>query len=569
MANSLLPAQNKEGHEYKFIHIDDFSPGVFDGSYISDATPIVSAPIGAAHAENTWCCASIVGGALGPLPGINLRGAAPGFPSPTQAFITGMAANLGLEKGVTELVMILEQDDGTTHWLLAYSDVVETGSINNIYNMSSVSAHIGEFNSAFPSWTRMSLQPIEGDAAFATPVTVLVWPADDANSAFGYLFVYPDPAAPTVFGVKNLIKNDGTTAGTGPIFCYEGRVLVFQGEGRSWPVAPGLSTNEQISVTDPPEGYTYPFQFAANIPNTTLLSPENPWGYGCWGSISVGEAIFIKVQGGAVIVNGDILSPSSVIPLPGVESTGSILRVGSADATQIGLAYCAENRGAWVWNGGNTSQKISHQIRDDFFDAARTAPGEPNLSYLFFVKRWQGWILFSNNYFYNTETKSWWVIYPNALNGDVKTPGRTINMWAQGRASNQMYATFNTVTDGEWWWQFDAQDPAPHYQWQSLPIHVVPTANRVCDVRHVYVRLSSPDGTGGTCTVTINGTVIGTTPPVTSADPTVYRFNAGIRTSDPIIQLNCDSAGGFTNSPPIVHSIDLEYRVRESEGSTN
>lgn len=571
MANSLLPAQQKEGHEYKFIHIDDFSPGVFDGSFIAEAHPIVQAPIGAAHAENTWCCASIVGGALGPLPGIGRRGHAPVFAfSPSPAYITGIAANLGLFSGETELIIILEADNGVSHWAQAYSDVVETNFINNILN--SISGTTGTvFGSAFPSWTRMSTQPIEGNGGFIIPTPHLVFPGDvitDANTTFGHLYVYPDPSAPSAFGVKDLIKTDGTTGNTGPIFGYNDRILVFQGDGETWPVGGGLSTNENIGVTDPPEGFVYPNNFGANIPNSTILSAEDPWGYGAWGSMSVGEAIFIKDQGGAVIVNGDILAPTSVISLPGVESIGAIGRPGSADSCENGLVYCANRRGAWVWNGGNTSQKISHQLRDDFFSADLTAPSSPSGSYLFFVKRWQGWALFSNNYFYNTETKSWWVLYPNSTNGDANTPGRTFSMFAQGRLSNHMYAVSNVIpSNGEWWNQFDAEIPAPHYQWQSLPIHVVPTANRVCDVRHVFVRLSSPDGsTTGTCKVTINGQIIGTTPPITNVNPTVYRFNAGIQTADIVVQVNGDNTAG---SPPIVHSIDVEYRVRQSEASVN
>lgn len=67
-----------------------------------------------------------------------------------------------------------------------------------------------------------------------------------------------------------------------------------------------------------------------------------------------------------MVVNGDIEAPNSVLFLPGIEPTGDIY--GMAAAAEAGLFYCSTHRGAWLWNGGNTSQKISRQLRDDFFD---------------------------------------------------------------------------------------------------------------------------------------------------------------------------------------------------------
>lgn len=580
MANSLLPAQKNEGHEYKWIHIDDFSPGIYDPSFISGSDPVVSAPIGAADARLTYACAAIQGGALGPLPARTQAFSYPvAFPGAvTKLYELGFAANLGLNDGTTELIVMLEGDDGTNHYYLVYSVIAETGAANVILSTTNPTTGAGFFGASFPSWTRMSTQPIEGNTGFILPTPVLIWPASvptDANGSRGHIYAYPDPANPTAFGAKDLVSATPANSGiAGPLLGYADRIVVFQGEGASWPSGTGINTDENIGITDPPEGYTYPATFGANIPNTTVLSAENPWGYGAWGSESVGELILIKKNGGAVIVNGDILSPSSVIPLPAVQSTNAD-GSGLAAATDVGLVYCSKNHGAWVWNGGNTAQKISQQLDDNFFNAGATGGTDPNDNLLFLVERWQDWILFSNNYMYNPQTKSWWILYPNQSQTSPGLQPITFFWWKQGRKGNIMYAAPIVLnkpppaSSSLYYNVFDSTVPTQHYQWGSLPIHVVPTADRVVDVRHVYIRLSQPDGsTTSTCTVTVNGVNVGSTSGAITSDPQVFRFNVGIQTKDIRIQLNCDNTVPG-QSPPLVHSVDVEYRVRQSEASSN
>ena len=542
-----------------WLHIDDFSPGVYDGTYISDSEAIINAPIGAANAEDTWCCASLPAGGLGPLPALTNVFTYPfGFPGAlTQWNTVGFIINPGLANVDDEAIIILEGDDGTSHYVTGWSQVAQTASTNNILN--SVSGTVpGFFGAPYPVWTRMS------DGGAGNPPPRLVFPSavsTDANGNSGHLYVYPPLDAPTTFTVQDLITPGSST--TGQTIAYGSRILVLAGIEYQWPAGGGVGTNENINFTDPPQSGTYGDQM-------TILGAEIPWGYGAWGSVSVGELMLIKKYGGGIALYGDIFEPSSVIELPGIQPTGDF--VGRAASTQQGLVYCVENMGAWIWNGGNNSQKISTQLRDDFFDTRPTVLQNSSNNYGFCVEHWQDWLLFSNNYMFNPDTGGWWVLYPNAHNGDSNVVGRTIWWWSPGRFGNQMYAAPLSFTnsDTEWYYRFDNTVPTKHWQWQSLPIHVVPNATRVIDVVQVELRASDPTGSN-TAEVTIQiGFDVQTTSAPIGVDPTLFRFNYGagsLGIEDIIVRLNGDNAGsGFA---PIIHSLDIGYKTRALKGSDN
>ena len=558
------PNQADDTRNVEWVHIDDFTPGCYDNSFISLAEPKLTAPLGSADATATFCCAALGRSGLGPLPALTLTkqfpNAMPG--SSTEAYITGFAVNPGLNNGADELVIIFEADNGTNHYVEGYSvSPPATPSVNSILSSSSGTTSGGIFGAPYPAWTRMSTSDFG-----VNPSPVLVFPgavATDSNGTDGHLYVYSELSSPTSFAVTDL--NSAKTSVTGQVICYGSRVICLVGQTYSWPISGGINTNENINYTDPPESDTYGDQ-------GTLLTVETPWGYGAWGTMSVGELMLIKKYGGGIILYGDIDAPSSVIWMPGVQSVGDF--VGKACSTVLGLIYCSEQRGAWIWNGGNTSQKISQQLRDSFYDAT-SGTGLLSNNYGFCVSSWQDWILFSNNFLYNPDTGSWWVIYPTEANGTTNVPGHAMWWWIPGRFGNQMYSApirFGTATGltKNWYYQFDDEVPAPHWQWTSLPIHVTTNADRVLDVRQVVVRLSDPSNSGNcTATVTVNGTDLGTVAAgQIGLDPKAFRFEAGVRgLYDIVVQINGDNAS--TGSSPILHSIDIGYQVRASEYPAN
>jgi hypothetical protein len=546
-----------------WLHIDDFSPGCYDNSFISTADPKFSAPLGAADANATFCCASLSNGALGPLPALTTTGVYPtGLPgAASEAFITGFIVNPGLDDVNDELIIIWEADDGTTHYVSAYSDVwaLGPGGLNQILASNSGSV-AGYFGAPYPTWTRMNV------GGTGNPPPVLVFPGavtTDANGTNGHLYVYPPILAPTTFAVQDLIV--GMSSVTGQVIAYGNRILVLAGIDYPWPAGGGINTNENINFTDPPQSSDYGDQM-------TILGSEWPWGYGAWGDVSVGQLMLIKKYGGGIQLYGDIFEPTSVIEEPGIQPTGDF--VGRADPGENGLVYCSEKRGAWVWDGGNVSNKISPQLRDDFYDAT-TPTGMESNNYGFYVQHWQDWVLFSNNYLFNPDTGGWWVLYPNDTNGTATVTGHTMWWFSPGRFGNQMYAAplrFGTAPGltRNWWYLFDNAVPAPNYQWTSLPIHVVPAAQRVVDVLQANVRISDPSNSGAaTFSITINGEVFSVTGTIGTV-PYTYRFNCGEATLGlQDIDITLKGGNTTTNSAPIVHSLDIGFKTRAMNPSDN
>lgn len=556
-----MPSQpgpiNGKQYALEWVHIDDFSPGCYDGSNISTLKPtLTTAPLGAADISQTFSCTSIVGGALAPLPAVvtttdfsfvdSIPGGSP------YALITGFIITPQLNSGGYETVILYEADNGTDHYVRAWS-LSSAGPVNAITGPTETTATTaGFFGSPYPAFTRMTA------SGSGNPSPVLVFPtavATDGNSTSGHLWVYPTLSAPTGFVAEDL--NASVTSVTGQVICYGNRVICMAGIDYSWPLGSGINTNENFNYTNPPESAIYGSQ-------ETILGIERPWGYGAWGTISVGELLLVKKYGGAVILNGDINTPTSVIPIPGIQSTGDL--VGSACPTPIGLVYCAQNQGAWVWNGGNSSQKISKNLNDDFFDLQTHAITSNN--YGFFVYFWQKWVMFSNNIILDTDTNSWWKFYPNSGQGPGSV-GRDIFWYCLTQNGNQLAAAPLKVTNASQPLStiFDNTVPSSFYQWQSLPIHVTKNADRVIDIRQVVVRVSDPTNTGdATIELTVNGTVVATSTETIGLVPEPIRFNVGVEGVDDIIINLFANNTGTNGSAPIVHSIDVGYQVRAGVG---
>lgn len=572
MSPQQVPAGNSPSEIYEYVHIDDFSPGIYSGSAIADEFPTVAAPLGACmvtadgqalgtSGSLTYGCIALPGGGLGPLPGVTHTEDFTDFPAFVgQYFQCGFICNPGLNSfGGDEIISVMEADDGSTsHYAQAWSVVPGNGYAANIILNSTSPSVSGFFGSPFPTFTRMSTS---GNSPWPP---VLVFPmavSTDANGANGHLYVYPELLSPGTFAVQDLIV--GGSSVTGQVICYGSRVIVLAGKSYTWPVSGGINTNENINFTDPPLSSTYGNQ-------QSILGAEIPWGYGAWGSVSVGELLLVKKTGGAEIVYGDIDAPSSVIQVPGVQSTGDF--VGQAAATPAGLVYCSDNAGAWLWNGGNTAQKISHQLDDEFFQAQTRVPGTNNAGFSCYY--WRDWVLVSSNYLYDLRSNSWWLLYPYGSQG-VGITGDNLGWYSRGAAGNVLYAAPMRIFLGgtqTWFLTFDAEVPTQEWLWTSAPIHVDKDADRVIDVRQVTLRLSSFDYTT-TCAVklSVSGTEYDPIEvPTIGSNPTPVRFNVAAKGLDSIvIQVYGYNRAGAGNSAPMLHSIDIGYQVRAKVAVTN
>ena len=556
--SNQLSTTGDDNVEYAWMHLDDWTPGLYDKSYVATDTPLANpAPINSGDPSETWCCTALPSGGLAPLPNIaeikNFPDAFPG--TATLVYLTVMTGNPTLDSGGIEIIYAWEADDGTDHYFNAFSylpDHSPSPAHNNIETITAPS-YPGYFGAPFPMWTRM------GGATPPTspgPGPRLVFPTSiltDSNGLAGHLFVYPQIATPTLFAVDDLITNTGTQE-TGQIVGYDGRVIVLQGVSYPWPIS-NSDTNENVSFTDPPQSNVLGTQQA-------LFSPETPFGYGAMGSISNGELIIIKKHLGAVQILGDIDSPSSVLFLPGVQPVGGIY--GRADSTPIGLVYCSQDQGAWVWNGGNLSSKLSNQVHDSFFDVETNVIASNNFG--FFVKHWGSFILFSGNYIFNLDTNSWWKLYPLDGAGDSNNPGRTFFHFTDGQLTGQVWASPLVInTAGEsFLYKFDNIQGTPHYQFQSLPIDTEQNSFRVIDIRNAIIVAQQPNGTG---TITLSfldntGVVWNETITVNSTRPKAYRLNVGVRGAQNITyRINSDNATSSEEAPTII-SLDVALRAR-------
>jgi hypothetical protein len=557
------PRQPKQS-PLQWVHIDDFSPGCYDGSNIASEQPALSTvPLGAADLTQTYACSSIAGGALGPLPALTqqwnysaLGGGLPG--ASTYSVITAFIVVPQLNTGNYEVVIVTESDDGSNHFVKAFSFVPATTVVTGIAGPTNTSGSTGGgiFGAPYPAFTRMT------SGGTGNPPPILIFPgavATDANGVSGHLWVYPSLSSPTTFSAQDLVTAGSTNSGQ--MITYGNRVICMVGKTYSWPTGSGVNTNENFNYTDPPESSSYGNQ-------QTIMGIEIPWGYGAWGTISVGELILIKKYGGAVILNGDINVPSSIIRMPGVQATGDI--VGRAEATSIGLVYCSQDRGAWIWNGGNTANKISANIDDNFFDLELNRVGSSN--YGFYCYQWQKWVMFSNNIVYDTTTGGWWKLQPSR--GQAGAAGREIFWYSLTQNGNQMAtAPLRLDSNSEVFMSvFDNRVPASSYQWTSLPIHVVNDADRVIDVRQVVIRASDPTNSGHAVLQVVIGSFNVNSTETIHATPTPIRLNVGGAggtnlTYDIPFQIVCSNTSG--NSAPIIHSIDIGYTVRASVGVNN
>ena len=294
-----------------------------------------------------------------------------------------------------------------------------------------------------------------------------------------------------------------------------------------------------------------------------MLAAEQPYGYGCAGSISAGELFIVKKRGGGLVVTGDIFSPNVTV-LPGVTSVGGIW--GAAHSGPAGFAYCSFDNGAWLWNGGSTAQKISKQLDDQFFLPVEFYRMQSN-NYGFFVRCIADRIYFSNNWMYDLNTGSWWRYYPGLAQGGVdlfyvnEVDGGDI--WCGPLSFSDSNRTFL--------YRFNQETPTETWQWQGLPRRL--TKNRYVEPRQIVVRASSNKGnTTSQITVAIfNGaTQVGsvTTPSGSiKAAPTMIRMPIGAVSAGSSSYASEDltiriSATGNGDAAPNLHSCSIGWNQR-------
>lgn len=286
---------------------------------------------------------------------------------------------------------------------------------------------------------------------------------------------------------------------------------------------------------------------------------------GTWGSISTGEFFGLYTQGGAVLIYGDLLTPTQVIKLPGVVGTGNVL--GKAALTTNGLLYATEDDGVYRWNGGNTSEKISSQVPDDVFYRTNI-PGSFGLNDHFHSSQaaWGQWVMFPNNWVYDQTTGSWWNGEdPAVLNFQVHAPsvmGTFFHSAAQGWVSNSNGAALSLSL-----YRWNKSKPAATWTWTSNPIPQ--SVGSLMSIQAVEIVASNPGSQPATITVTptvpAGQTAFAQQNPSQGQTFTIPATTVALRQAlrfgytDSNIQLRVDAAGATGQPAPTLHAISVGW----------
>ena len=217
---------------------------------------------------------------------------------------------------------------------------------------------------------------------------------------------------------------------------------------------------------------------------------EAPNGYGAWGSISAAELFLVKNGRGGVVISGDLNSPQ-VTWLPGVTSTYGLMS--RAAMTPIGMVYASQNRGLWVWNGGNTSTKLSNALDDNFAQPVGLPPViyGPTVD----ICTWGDWIICTNDWLYDTNLGGWWKLPPGQ--------GAPHQWFGTSYDASTLYAAVGVPTTDYFMDIYQrGNELANEWTWKSTPIRLDnDTANVNYVVREVVIRAQGV----GTIDVTVTG----------------------------------------------------------------
>jgi hypothetical protein len=244
--------------------------------------------------------------------------------------------------------------------------------------------------------------------------------------------------------------------------------------------------------------------------------------------------------------------------MPGVMPTMGAQQKGAL--TGIGFVYGANGGGVYSWGGGDSSQNISPQLDNGFWQV-NGLPGESVSTNG--LKKFNGsfsafgeWVMAPNNWLYDPASNSWWRLEdPSVIQFWMYQPDILLpSLYACG--------TTWTNSNNAFIYQFDRTLGATSWQWTSQPI--ILGNYRMVDFKDMMLGFHSQSSSGGTITVTMYDEQGGSTSRAIS-----YAHNAGrlqmIRfTLNPtprtmaLMRFRIVADGG-SNTAPIVSTIRFGY----------
>jgi hypothetical protein len=609
----IVQGQQVPNTPYKYVHIEDFTAGLYNYTEVSTSKIIAPAPQISAIPSRTWGCIGLKSGGLSPMPRMSANYSFPTATIPSSitgtkyyvAFMTVMPTTKSGTATPTQVFVGMQgyykPATGTgynyfrAYWTTTYSSGLTAIVTKNesITTLNHVTTFI--FGSPYPVWTRTRQLTTN-----LGPYTTLAFPSFFTfTDAKGHVWLYPNPWTTTSGAAYTLLTgthapSTAKTSTSGQIFGFNGRICILSKRYELFGSGSKISyNNDSITYTTyKGTGNRAAMVSTTLLPTGTFFVPENPFGYGCVGSISNGELFMVKKWGGGVYVSGTLTTPS-ITYLPGVKPTGSIY--GRGQPTSTGFFYCVQGDGAYIWNGGNTSQKVSTNINDTFYVVNTPVAKQYNSNFGFFVNRFNNFITFSNNYIFDDVTKAWWSLYPNTTQ-NITTSSQTSNItkksffhYAQGTNLSYMWASplsigVKSTQTRKYLWKFTMTKPAAYWQWTSNPVTMSPNDGNVVDVRQLIIRVGCSFLTTA-CKLVVKvgslkqietGTAWKTTLTIAANNYiTTFRLNVGTDATRhsalglPTVVIQLHGRGlNSSGYAPIVHSIDLGYVERAQVGTT-
>jgi hypothetical protein len=543
------PAQGKEVVGLTWFTISDFSPGIIQNSAfaLNPQSPVPGPKPGAAQ-YNTVNCIALPNGGLAPLPGVKSS-----FNNGEAGFVTGAIAygQVGFgnqpslaefPNGGDEILTAFETLSGNTRtWdLVGFQESTMTPYTIDFASGTSSEPAIWSTSMVLTQFGTNVGGVINGPISRVAISHHMMLDGGDLDTIIAYPNIITPQTAPWFTDISG-----GHAIIAGPLIAHNNRVICLTPLPTPWAAPTGVPqafyTSEVFNFTDPPGTQPFPAQQAEQF------VVEYPFMHGAWGSISNGELMLIRHQGGAYIISGDLINPSvtrlfSVTPTQGLTTL--------AGETPIGLVYGSKNNGVWVWGGGSTSVKISPQLNDDAIQLP-TIPHLTTYGPMSNFNQLGDLVYCPNNWVFSTTLNSWW---------RWSAPGLPFAAWH--------WPTFDG--QGMWVWPIESFSntpnfiklsrltPATSYTWQSYPMPF--SKNRQVAVRGVSVRAQGH----GTITVSFadpQGVQAGTEPVtinINSVSPTLTQLVAAANGYDITMTL---MAQGVSGGPaPVIYDVSVGYR---------
>lgn len=549
--------------DLQYITIDDFRPGIqhrtFGGG---DST---KTPPGAADPAATFRCRAFPWGGLGPLPDL------------VQTKSRALPNGGNIMGGVCRIVGLHVTGPIQENTYSSYTDGLDAVELHIVYEYFN-----GDLSEHAFYWQRYQLwraaetvndvafDVIGHDGSFdqiyhpaslvdarlhATDPTALGdlfvscgWHPDDMDSDYNQWLLYPDPEFPGDEGTATILDVNETTI----LVQHQGRIIsvdnhVFQHGGvGKWVVNDQLVWTQVNLPTVEMDGST--------ILGVGVFTQGPVSGYGAAASASAQELLLVKHRGGATTISGDIDDPT-IFSLPGVTSTQGALTFGTY--TPKGFVYGVKNGGVHAWGGGDTSEKLSPLLDDNFW---MMRPNDwADFDGKFDIAN--DLLLAPNNWIYDFTTSSWW---------RIEDPAEyQIFQWSASPRSSMFYGVPVSFEDGGIvWYKFDSSVPVSSYVWQSQYFAV--SIDRLLDIREIMIRALAPADRVSTIIITLTndeGDIRQETAEISSSTiPKLQRINTKFQGTG--IKAKLEASTSDQGAAPIIYELSLGYQIaqRQAEG---